>query len=58
MQSETPSIEAGFLPAVLAALLVLGILAVYLQTASHPYIYLDDARYITGNAMVKAGLTN
>jgi hypothetical protein len=37
--------------------LALGTLALYLPTLGYPFIGFDDDDYVTGNAMVKAGLT-
>lgn len=39
------------------ALLALGVAAVYAQVLGHEFINLDDDRYVTANAQVRAGLT-
>ena len=40
-----------------AAVLVAAVLAVYGQTAGFDFVMYDDGKYVTGNAVVKSGLT-
>ena len=51
-----PAVSAKLL-VIVCALLALGIVAIYAQTATHAYVAYDDDRYVYQNHWVKAGLT-
>jgi len=43
--------------ALVCAILAIGIIAIYAQTLRYDYVAYDDDVFVTGNSMVKAGLT-